>query len=404
MLRPLFSAFALLAACRPDGASEPQSPRASNAPVETESANTNLKPAFPGQTRAPGIRANVAFDIQEVTGALDSPWSLEFLPDGRVLVTEKAGAFRIVSRNGQVSEPGTGLPRVDDDGQGGLLDVALDPDFTSNRMVWWTFSEPREGGNGTALARGRLAGGARPDVSDVQIVFRQLPTFDSELHYGSRIAFAPDGKLFLTLGERSERESRLRARDVSTHFGKVIRLNRDGSVPTDNPFSGKPGARPGIWTVGHRNPQGIAFRDDGSLWVIEHGPRGGDELNRVEKGRDYGWPTITYGIEYGGETIGEGIATAEGLEQPVYYWDPVIAPSSLLFYDGAMFPEWKGSFFATALNGKLVRLTMKGDRVAGEEWLLRDRGERYRDARQAPDGSIWLITDEGKVLRLKQRN
>lgn len=389
------------------GASEPAAPPASNSaagpPVETEAANTKLKPAFAGQTRAPGVSANVALDVQEVTTALDRPWSLEILPGGQILVAEKGGALRLVGRDGKVSAPGTGLPRVLDEGQGGLLDVALDPDFASNRTIYWTYAEPREGGNGTAVARGRLAEGARPDVTDVQVIFRMMPTFDSQLHFGSRIAFAPDGTMFVSLGERSEKESRVRARDLDTHFGKVVRINRDGSIPADNPFAGRPGALPGIWTVGHRNPQGIAFRDDGSLWVIEHGPRGGDELNRIEKGRDYGWPIVTYGIEYGGETIGGGIAAQAGIEQPVYYWDPVIAPSSLLFYSGDMFPEWKGSVFAAGLSGKVARLTMEGDRVTGEEWLLRDREERNRDIKQGPDGALWIVTDEGKLLRVARR-
>jgi glucose/arabinose dehydrogenase len=393
--------FLLSTAC---GASQPASPpAAAGSPVETEAANTKLRPAFAGQTRAPSMSANVVFDVQEVTTALDRPWSLEVLPDNRILVTEKGGALRFVGRDGVVSAPGTGLPRVLDEGQGGLLDVALDPDFATNRTIYWTYSEPRQGGNGTAVARGRLAEGARPDVTGVQVIFRMMPTYDSQLHFGSRIAFAPDGTMFVSLGERSDKESRVRARDLDTHFGKVVRINRDGSIPADNPFAGRAGALPGIWTIGHRNPQGIAFRDDGSLWVIEHGPRGGDELNRIEKGRDYGWPTVTYGIEYGGETIGGGLSAEAGTEQPAYYWDPVIAPSSLLYYSGDMFREWKGSFFAAGLSGKVARITMQGDRVAGEEWLLRDREERNRDIRQGPDGAIWIVTDEGKLLRIARR-
>ena len=394
---PAFAAAFLAAAVPPGFTAAP--------PTETEAANTQLKPASPGQTRAPTLRAEgVAWEMEEVTAALDFPWSLEFLPDGRLLVTEKGGAFRFVSRDGTVSEPGTGLPPVMSEGQGGLLDVALDPDFATNNLIWWTFSEPREGGNGTALARGRLASGARPDVSDVEIVFRQVPAFASEHHFGSRIAFAPDGTIFLTLGDRGAKEARVRAQDKGALYGKVVRIARDGTAPADNPFVGVPGARPEIWSLGHRNPQGIAIRDDGSVWTIEHGPRGGDELNRIEKGANYGWPVVTYGIEYGGETIGEGRSAAEGMQQPVYYWDPVIAPSSLVFYTGDMFPEWKGSFFAGGLgSGKLVRLTMDGDRVAGEEWLLHDQGLRIRDVRQAPDGAIWAVTDDGKLLRIARR-
>ena len=373
-----------------------------SAPAETRAPETALKPAIEGQTRAPVLSAGVDFQVTEVADGLDSPWAIEFLPDGRILVSERSGSFRFVSPDGTVSEPGAGLPPVVFDGQGGLLDVALDPAFADNRTVYWTYSEPREGGNGTAVARGTLSAGPRPDVSDVRVIFRMLPTYDNGYHFGSRIAFAPDGTMFVSLGERSDRETRVRSQDLGAHFGKVVRIRPDGSVPPDNPFVGRAGARPEIWSYGHRNPQGIDVRPGtGQLWVVEHGPRGGDEFNLIRKGANYGWPVITYGIEYGGETIGEGIAAREGMEQPVYYWDPVIAPSSLLFYSGDMFPAWKGSAFFGGLGGqKLVRLTLEGDRVIGEEWLLTEREERYRDVRQAPDGAIWLATDEGKLIRL----
>lgn len=377
----------------------------SGAPAETRPPETSLKPAFAGQTRAPAIPSAVGISVEEVAEGLDMPWALEFLPDGRMLVAERSGSLRFVDRDGNVSDRGSGLPAVVFEGQGGLLDVALDPDFAANRLVYWTFSEPREGGNGTAVGRARLAEGPRPDVSEVQIIFRMMPTFDNGFHFGSRIAFAPDGTMFVTFGERSDARTRVQAQDLGSHYGKIVHINRDGTVPPGNPFADRPGARPEIWSYGHRNPQGIAFRPGtNQLWAVEHGPRGGDEFNLIEKGANYGWPVITYGIEYSGETIGKGISAREGMRQPVYYWDPVIAPSSLLFYSGDMFPAWKDSAFFGGLGGqKLVRLTLEGDRVISEEWLLADREERYRDVREGPDGAIYLLSDEGKLLRVAAR-
>jgi glucose/arabinose dehydrogenase len=297
------------------------------------------------------------------------------------------------------------LPAVAAEGQGGLLDIALDPDFASNRTIYWTYAEPRSGGNGTAVAKGRLSAGARPDVEDVQVIFHMLPTIESAYHFGSRIAFAPDKTMFVSLGERNNPETRGQAHLRDSHVGKIVHINRDGTVPAGNPFAGVAGARPEIWSLGHRNPQGLAFRPQtGQLWSVEHGPRGGDELNLIAKGVDYGWPTISYGIDYGGEPIGEGIAVGQGMQQPVYYWDPVISPSGLLFYSGNMFPAWKGSAFISGLAGqKLVRVTLAGDRVVGEEWLLADREERYRDVGQGPDGAIYLVSEDGKLIRLVAR-
>jgi aldose sugar dehydrogenase len=404
MMIAFAAALAFLPACGAE-AEQPPAGGAASAPSETRPPNSKLKPAVAGQTRAPTVRADVAFDVQEFATGLDMPWALEFLPDGRLLVTERSGSLRFVDTAGKLSDPGQGLPPVVYESQGGLLDVALDPEFAANRTIYWTYSEPRDGGSGTALAKGQLSSGARPDVSNVQVIFRMMPTYASSAHFGGRIAFASDGKLFLTLGERSDAESRVRAQDLGAHFGKVVRINRDGSVPQDNPFVGTAGALPEIWSYGHRNPQGIAFRPGtDQLWEVEHGPRGGDELNLVAEGANYGWPVITYGIEYGGDTIGEGIAVREGMTQPVYYWDPVIAPSGLLFYSGKMFPAWKGNAFIGGLgSSKLVRLTLEGDRVTGEEWLVADREERYRDVREAPDGAIWLVAEEGKLLRIAAR-
>jgi len=365
----------------------------SNGSPETrEPHGDDFSPAFANQTRAPGMKSAVALDISVVASGLRNPWAFEFLPDNRILVSERAGDLRIIGTDGKLSAPLKGVPRVFFAGQGGLLDVALDPEFATNRTIYWSYAEPRQGGNGTALARGVLADDGA--VENVQVIFRQMPTFDSSGHFGSRIVFAPDGTLFLALGDRQSSRARVRAQDLGAHFGKVIRINRDGSVPEDNPFVGRSDAKPEIWSYGHRNMQAAALDPQGRLWTVEHGPRGGDELNRPEPGKNYGWPIITYGIEYYGLKIGGGITAKEGLEQPVYYWDPVIAPSGLLFYDGDLFPQWKGDAFIGGLGSmKLVRLKLENDRVVGEEWLLQDQAKRIRDVKQGPDGAIYAIAD-----------
>jgi aldose sugar dehydrogenase len=409
----------LLAACSGSESTTQATPPAGNgtpvagggnppaaAPLETRDGNgAGYRPAFVGQTRAPGIRNSVALEVQIVASGLDSPWAVELLPDGRFLVTERPGRLRIVGTDGSISAAVRGLPAVMPEGQGGLLDVALDPQFASNHMIYWSYAESRDGGNGTTLARGRLIEGPTgAALEDVRVIFRQLPTFQSNLHFGSRIVFRGDGTLFLTVGERSVPAGMVQAQDLGSHFGKVIHLNSDGTVPLDNPYIGRSDARPEIWSWGHRNVQAATIDAvTGRLWTIEHGPRGGDELNRPEPGRNYGWPVISYGINYNGEKIGEGITARDGLEQPVYYWDPVIAPSGMIVYRGALFPQWQGSIFVGGLAGmKLVRLQMEGERVAGEEWLLQDRNLRIRDVQQGPDGAIYVLADgaDSPLLRI----
>jgi glucose/arabinose dehydrogenase len=371
-------------------------PRPPNAP--------NQKPASSGQTRAPEEALGVAFDVATVAEGLVNPWGMTFLPDGRMLVTEKPGRLRIVGKDGTLSEPVAGLPEVDARGQGGLLDITLDPAFAKNRTAYWCYAEPREGGaNNTAVARGRLADdGTR--VENVQVIFHQEPSLNSRLHFGCRLVWRRDGTLFVGLGDRSITEGRMQAQRMDGLLGKVVRINADGSIPKDNPFVGKEGARPEIWSIGHRNIQAATLHPStGDLWEVEHGTRGGDELNRVEKGKDYGWPTIAYGIEYKGDPITGGITQQAGMEQPVYYWDPVIAPSGMIFYTGSLFPQWKGSLFIGGLaSTNLVRLTLKDDKVTGEERLLKDLKERIRDVEQGPDGAIYLLTDNkaGRVLKL----
>ncbi len=376
-------------------------------PAETGAPEVpEFQPAFAGQTRAPAVRTQTAFDVTEVVGGLDRPWAIAFLPDGRMLVTEKPSAkLSIITQAGQKSQPVAGLPRVDGRGQGGLLDVEVAPDYARSKLIYWTYYEPREGGNGLAVARARLLDGDKPRIEGVQVVFRMQPTLDSTKHAGGRLVLAPDGKLFVTLGERSIPEGRVQARDLGSHLGKIVRILPDGSVPKDNPFFGKQGARPEIWSLGHRNVLSAALDSNNRLWIVEMGPQGGDELNLIAAGKDYGWPTIGYGEEYSGKTIHER-TQAPGLEQPVYYWDPVISPSGLTIYSGELFPEWKGNFFIGGLSSEaLLRLVVSGDRVVGEERLLKDREERIREVVQGPEGELYLLTDDakGKLLKIAPR-
>ncbi|MCK0209269.1 PQQ-dependent sugar dehydrogenase [Starkeya koreensis] len=344
-------------------------------------------------------------EIETVATGLASPWGLAFLPDGRMLVTERTGRLRIVSRSGTVSAPVAGVPPVFARGQGGLLDVALAPDFGDSRLIYLSYAEPREGASGTSVARAKLVeegGDAR--LEGLEVIFRQSPAAAGGSHYGSRLVFARDGTLFVTLGDRYA--LRDQAQQLSSHIGKIVRIAPDGSVPQDNPFRSRNGARPEIWSYGHRNVQGAALDPvTGQLWTIEHGARGGDELNRPQAGRNYGWPVITYGRDYSGAAIGEGTAK-EGMEQPVKYWDPSFAPSGLAFYTGSLIPAWKDDLFTGGLSGqRLVRLRLDAarERVVDEEVLLAGRGQRIRDVRQGPEGALWLLTDDpsdGRLLRL----
>jgi aldose sugar dehydrogenase len=379
-------------------------------PLETRAPNgTGQQPAFAGQTRTCGVRSNVAFEVQVVATGLVKPWSVEPLPDGSLLVTEKPGRLRIVSAAGEIGPPIAGVPPVDARGQGGLLDVALSPRFASDRTIFWSFSEPREGGNGTSVARGVLSAD-RTRLDDVRVILHTQPTYTNNMHFGSRLAFGADGMLYVTMGERSDRVTRPQAQQLGSHLGKTLRITADGSPPPDNPFVGQAGALPEIWSVGHRNIQASAFDARGQFWTIEHGTRGGDELNRIEKGKNYGWPVAAYGIEYAGGTISSALGEAQtqrpGTEQAVYYWDPVIAPSGAQFYTGSAFPAWRGSLFIGGLASKrLVRLVIENGRVTGEEHLLADRDKRIRDVRQGPDGALYLVTDEenGELWRIAPR-
>lgn len=348
--------------------------------------------------RSPTPRSvKLAAKVTDVARGLEHPWGLAFLPDGRMLVTERPGRLRIVARDGTLSEPLTGVPPVYARGQGGLLDVALSPGFDQDRLVYLSFAEPSESGAGTAVVRGRL--GER-GLEGTQVIWRQQPKVEGANHWGSRLVFRPDGTLFVTLGERYT--YRDQAQDLSVTLGKVVRINADGSIPLDNPFVGRPDARPEIWSYGHRNVQAAALDARGQLWTVEHGARGGDELNHPEPGKNYGWPVITYGVDYSGARIGIGTAKP-GMEQPVYYWDPVIAPSGATFYTGSAFPDWRGDLLVGSLTpGLLVRLRLENGRVVLEERYLAELRERIRDVRQGPDGAVYLLTDnsQGRILRV----
>jgi glucose/arabinose dehydrogenase len=338
--------------------------------------------------------------IVTVAEGLEHPWGVAFLPDGRALVTERPGRLRIVGADGTLGAPLAGVPAVSVTGQGGLLDVQLDPDFAKNRLVYLAYAEPREGGNGTAVARGKLT---ERGLDDVQVIFRQDVTIDGRHHFGSRLVFDRTGRLFVTLGDRNS--ERARAQTLDSHIGKVVRIERDGKVPADNPFVGRADAKPEIWSYGHRNVQGAALHPvTGELWTNEHGPKGGDELNCTLAGLNYGWPKVTYGVEYSGKTISES-PTAPGIEPPVHYWVPSIATSGLLFYTGSRFAKWRGNAFVGGLASQEVsRLEMDGNRVVREEVLFKGvLKQRVRDVEQGLDGFIYLLTDEdnGKLLRVE---
>lgn len=406
----LFSAFAV-------GVSAQQT----CAPIETRPPNApDQKPAFVGQTRACAVKSNVDVEVTVLAKGLVNPWAVEPLPNGDLLVTERPGRLRIVTAKGEIGPPITGvlptgqggvselssqggLPPITARGQGGLLDVALSPNFAKDRVIFWSFAETREGGSGTSVARGELSIDGKT-LGNVKVIFRAMPTYNNGLHFGSRIVFGRDGKLYVTLGDRFDRAvNRPRVQKLDNHLGKIVRINPDGSVPNDNPFVGVKDALPEIWTLGHRNLQSAVFDAEGHLWTVEHGAQGGDELNLIVKGKNYGWPVVTFGEEYSGQAIPDSVTDREGFEPPVYYWDPVIAPSGMEFYTGKAFKAWRGSIFIGGLASKrLVRLVINKNRVVGEEHLLTDRDRRIRDVRQGFDGLLYLVTDEsnGEVLKV----
>lgn len=375
-----------------------------NPPVETKSPNTNYKPAFAGQTRIGGVKTTTPYEGKVISSGLKNPWGIAFLPDGRLLITQKGGTMRIATTAGQLSESITGLPPVNSSGQGGLLGLTLDPDFATNRTVYWVFSEDVQGGNLTSVAKGVLSADEKR-MENVRVIYRATPAYQGSLHYGGRILVDKSGNMLVSTGERSDRQTRPQAQDLNSGLGKIVRITKEGQPAAGNPFAGRAGARAEIYTYGHRNVQGLAFHPEtGDLWENEFGPRGGDELNLIQAGKNYGWPTITYGIEYGGEKIGEALTQKEGMEQPVYYWDPVLSPSGMTFYNGDNMPEWRNNLFIAGLNSNhIARLVIQNNKVVGEERLLADEGERFRDVQQGRDGALYAVTDGGKLYRIAKK-
>lgn len=371
------------------------------APVETISPNTSYVPAFAGQTRIGSVSTTTAIKSTIVTSTLNAPWGITSLPDGRLLVTEKGGQMRIVTSSGVVGNAITGIPAVASSGQGGLLGLCLDPQFAVNRMVYWVFSEQTAGNTLTAVAKGRLSND-ESTIEGATVTYRANPSANSNLHYGGRILFDANGNLFVSTGERSILATRPLAQSVEGALGKIVRITTNGQPASGNPTFSGANALPELYSIGHRNPQGIAIHPTtGDLWQSEHGPRGGDEINRVVGGSNYGWPVITYGIEYSGEPIGAAIQKQDGMEQPVYYWDPVISPSGMTFYKGNRVAEWENNLFIGALSGKhIARLVIENNKVVGEERLLADQDQRFRDITQGPDNALYAITDGGRLYKI----
>ena len=373
-------------------------------PVETENANTNYPSAFEGQTRIGSVVTKTPYAWTELTSELDAPWGITNLPDGRLLITEKGGHMRIATTTGTLSNPIGGIPKVNDSGQGGLLGLTVDPNFSTSRMVYWAFSENVNGGTVTAVAKGKLSSDEK-NMEAVKIIYRAFPAANSNLHYGGRVIFDASGHLLVSTGERSSMSTRPLAQSVNGALGKIVRITTDGAPAPGNPNLNMTDAAPEIYSIGHRNPQGIALHPvTGDLWESEFGPRGGDEINRVQAGKNYGWPTITYGIEYGGSSIGQTIQQKEGMEQPVYYWDPVISPSGIIFYKGNKIPEWQNNLFVSSLSARHIdRLVIENDKVVGEERLLTQVKERFRDITQGKDEALYAITDSGKLFKIDKK-
>lgn len=375
-----------------------------NGSVETKEPNSAYKSAFAGQTRIAAVKTATSYDGKVLTESLKNPWGITTLPDGRLLITEREGTMRIVTTDGKVSEAITGIPKVNPDGQGGLLGLRVDPAFESNRMVYWVFSEPLPEGNLTAVAKGKLSADEKK-IEGATVIYRATPAYKGNLHYGGRILVDKTGNLIISTGERSDLVTRPQAQSLNSGLGKVIRITKEGKPAPGNPFEGQAGVRPELYSYGHRNVQSLAFHPvTGDLWEGEFGPRGGDEINRITPGKNYGWPTITYGIEYSGKKVGDGIQQLEGLEQPVYYWDPSVSPSGMTFYSSDRIPEWKNNLFIGTLSGMhLLRLVIENNKVVGEERLLTNDYQRFRDVTQGKDGALYAVTDQGRLYRIDKK-
>ncbi len=397
-LSGIFCVIIFLSSCKkttaqqatPDGSAEMNEP------------NTSYKPAFKGQTRSKAVKTVTPYKIEILTKSLGRPWGIINLPDGRFLITEKSGFMNVVSADGKQIVKVEGFPKVDSKGQGGMLDVALDPDFKSNNTIYFSFSEPFGNGNLTSVAKGKLSQDVKT-ISEVQVIFRAEPSYDGDKHYGSRLVFDKDGNLFVSTGERSDKQTRVYAQKTDNYLGKILKITKDGKPAPGNPFIGKAGFKPEIYAYGIRNPQGLTIDPNGNLWDVEMGPRGGDEINLIQPGKNYGWGDVTYGIEYSGEKINGGTTQKAGTEQPVYYWDPVVSPSGVTFYTGTM-DEWKNNLFIGCLSGEHInRIVMKDNKVVGEERLLLDQKERFRDVLNGMDGNLYAVTDSGKLYKISKK-
>lgn len=372
-------------------------------PVETNGANTNYQPAFAGQTRINGARTTTPYRVDKIADNLGRPWAVVPMPDGRLLITEKSGFMQIHDANGILIKKITGFPKVEDGGQGGMLDVAFDPEFNKNKMIYWSYSEKYDPGNLMAVAKGKL-NDAAGSIENPTVIFRATPALRSSLHFGSRLIFDKDGNLFVSTGERSVLQGRAQAQLLSSGLGKIFKITKDGKPAPGNPFINQQGAMPEIYAYGIRNAQGLDIHPvTGELWENEFGPRGGDELNIIKAGKNYGWPVITYGIEYSGGKIGDGIQQKAGMEQPVYYWDPVLSPSGMAFYKGDAIPEWKNNLFIGGLSSEhICRLVIVNNKVVGEEKLLTDKNERFRDVAYL-NGMLYAVTDGGEMYRISKK-
>lgn len=372
-------------------------------PVETRAPNTDYSPAFDGQTRAHGMKTETPLKINILSGSLQKPWGITPLPDSNWLITQKEGTLVVLKPDGTLKATISGLPAVNSGGQGGLLDVALDPQFRQNRMIYWTFSDNVSGGTVTAVGKGRLSENETA-ITGIEVIYRAFPAHQGLGHYGSRLAFDKQGYLFVSTGERYDLSTRPLAQDKSTALGKILRMTTEGQPAPGNPFLNDTGALPELYSYGHRNVQGLAFDPQHNiLWEAELGPLGGDEVNHIIGGKNYGWPVITYGLEYSGEKVGEGITQKEGMAQPVYYWDPSISPSGMIFYNSDYLSEWKGNLLIGCLSGQhIVRLRLRDGFVIGEERLLESEGQRFRDLAVGLDGKVYAITDGGKFYQIEK--
>jgi len=370
--------------------------------VETKAPNSRYKPAFVGQTRIHGVKTSVPIEAIVINSDLKLPWGIHVLPDGRFLITGKSGTMQILKMDGTMDKQITGFPEVQFRGQGGLLDVNIDPDFISNHMIYWDYAEPGTDGATLAIAKGNLSTD-ETKLENVVVIYRATPRFNGDLQFGSRILFDKQGNLFVSTGERSL--IAIKAQDLGTTIGKVIHITKDGKPVPNGPFANTPGAKPEIFAYGLRNPEGMAWNPvTNELWEDEFGPRGGDEINIIRAGNNYGWPLVTYGIDYSGKQMYDGIQQKDGVTQPVYYWDPSISPSGITFYTGGMIPEWKNNLFVGGLGGAhIARLVIKNNKVVGEERLFKDKNERWRALVTGKDGALYGVTDNGRLYRIAKK-